>query len=80
MQKKSTNTGSNKVTHDYVASRPAFIAPVIDDEKLIDGVRYYFTGDNRMFIADVFDKMFHPPKGRIRTKFYKGHNPGLKIF
>jgi len=79
MEKRKILTAGNKIAEEWRAERKTFIAPIITRRKRIDGVKFYFTADGRQFIAEVFDKMFNPPRSRIEAKFYKGRNPARTI-
>lgn len=79
MEIRKILTGGNKISEEWRADRKSFVAPVIDNTQKINGTRYYFTSDGRQFIADVFDVMFKPPRGRMKHKSYKGRNPAKKV-
>lgn len=79
MEKRKILTAGNKIAEEWRADRRTFIAPIITQKKRIDGVRFYFTSDGRQFIAEVFDKMFNPPRSKMKARFYKGRNPARTI-
>lgn len=79
MEKIITNNGGKKTTIDFHPERESHVAPFISKTKNLEGVRYYITTEGRMFIADVYDRMFKPPRGRVKARHYKGINPAKKI-
>lgn len=51
-----------------LSSRKAVKVPVIIREYLEDGCRYYESRENKIWAADVFDRIFIPTKLKIIQK------------
>lgn len=66
------NKHGHKGEVDFRADVPMIIAPKVKAEKVIKGVRYYFTENGKQFIADIYDKMFKGLKLKTKGKYHKG--------
>lgn len=78
MQQVSTIVHGMKTSTEFIINKPAYTVPTITRKKKIDGVMYYFTADDRQFIAATFDRIFGVQKGKIIAKGFKGLNPNYK--
>lgn len=58
---------------DFHADVPLIKAPKIISEKMLHGVRYYFTDNGKQFLADTYDKMFRCVQKKIKGKYHKGN-------
>lgn len=57
MNKVTHGSGLNK-TVDWHPSMPYLVKPKIRGSKIIEGVKYYLGYKGKIFIAEMFDKVF----------------------
>lgn len=57
MTKNQTGLGMHKV-NGWTIEKPFLKMPKIKGTKIIEGVKYYLGEKGRMFVAEVFDRMF----------------------
>ncbi len=66
------NENGHKGSIDFHAEVPVTVAPKVKAEKVIKGVRYYFTENGKQFIADMYDKAFKCVKMKMKGRYSKG--------
>lgn len=70
-------TGKFQGPKDFRASRPMQIKPEIVGSRLDASgqVETYISRDGREWDPVIYDRLYNPPKGKLKGKFHKGANP-----
>lgn len=65
---------------EFKSTKPFFTIPQIIYEYLdTDGVRMYQCENNRVFIAEIYDRNFTFAKGKIKPKHYRDGEIGKAV-
>lgn len=75
MHKTKHKPGGRTGVTEYHAYRPVLLQPDIAKQRTIDGVLFYYGKDGKVFVAELFDRMFKTSKTEIFSQHYKGTNP-----
>jgi|GEM_PF-3280481 len=70
MEKQTRHLAGGTATIDFLASRNTMVKPVIVKETK----DYYETADGKQYVKDTFNRLFKPPKGKVKPR-HKGDNP-----
>jgi hypothetical protein len=71
--------GGTRTSHIFHAEVPFIKAPkIIAEIFTLCGDRYYLGPGKKLYVADLFDKMFKCAKGKIKSIRYKGALIGQK--